>query len=566
MNTMMINNRNKLITPSVLIVLVFLLIACNKNTGSILKTADEVVRNYPDSALTLLSQIENPARLENQEKADYWRIHSLAHNPKSDPIVMDSLILYSLHFYQSNQQTNHLLETYALAGDYYGWKNQPDSAISLYNRGFTLAKNLKDTARISEFLSKAGMIEFHRGRHKEAVEYFKTRIHYDPKNHESYYLASFSPEQINDSIQYYIDEAVRLALQQKTNTDTLYAAHYLRNYADALVVKKDYDKAIELIKRTGELAAYYKHFEANDIMMTRIYINKGQLDSAQFYLDKAKTEHGQSFMGTPNEYNLISDINTESLFQAIIDTKRNRDASNTYYLMDHFNDSIIHAIVVNFQAEQKKTIEQNNMEKKNMRLFISKQRFQMILITTLFFIMLASIAVYLYILKRKSKLKEVEERVDSLQQLFREALNIKDEKATNNQLFRKTLLQQLGTIRLIATTPTKQNQQLLSQIIDISKEAVSTESLLKWDDLYAIIDFVYDKFYTKLIRKYGDVLIEKEIQLCCLLCANFSTAEISAVMQQHTHTIYQRKSTIRGKIHMGDKEDIIAFLEEQFNA
>ena len=63
------------------------------------------------------------------------------------------------------------------------------------------------------------------------------------------------------------------------------------------------------------------------------------------------------------------------------------------------------------------------------------------------------------------------------------------------------------------------------------------------------------------IRIWSDCLMgvcwEKEIQLCCLLCAGFSTKEISVVTQQSVRTIYQRKTDIRHKLGMDEKEDII---------
>lgn len=544
--------------------LLFTTFSCSKQkeVKDILVQAENIVKQQPDSALALLLQIEDSYRLEKEEKADYWRILSKAHSLTNKAMIMDSLILYSLHFYQNAQDTVKLLETYSLAGEYYRWKSQPDSAVNLYGKGLALAQNLKDTARIARFLHYIGMMELGRSRNKEAVAYFKREIHFDPNAHFAYYLAGlFSPELINDSTQYYIDEGVKLALQQR---DTLYAAHYLRNYAGSLTVKKDYDKAIRLIKRTGELTDFYKDFWANDIIMAQIYINKGQLDSAQFYLNKAEKVEKKSSLGTYTDHNLVSDRNASYAFQAVIDAKRNRDVEPDLTAMFRFNDSIIAVTIDKDRILTEQTVARSNLEQRNLKLLVSKQRFQVMLITGLFVIILAAIALYFYYLKRKSKLKEMEERVESLQRLYREALKVKDEKFNNNQLFRSVLLQQLGIIRFIATaTSTSQNKQLLSRIIDISNEAVSTESLLKWNDLYAIIDSVYDNFYTKLIRKYGNVLIEKEIQLCCLLCANFSTAEISTVMQQSMQTIYQRKSTVRGKINMGDKEDIISYLEEQ---
>ena len=124
------------------------------------------------------------------------------------------------------------------------------------------------------------------------------------------------------------------------------------------------------------------------------------------------------------------------------------------------------------------------------------------------------------------------------------------------------LLQQLGIIRLIATSPTEHNKELLQQMARINREEIPTDSILVWSDLYPIIDSVYDGFYSKLNARYGALLNEKEMQLCCLLCADFSTKEISVVSRQSPRTVYQRKTDIRRKLGMEEKEDIIRFIRQ----
>ena len=106
-------------------------------------------------------------------------------------------------------------------------------------------------------------------------------------------------------------------------------------------------------------------------------------------------------------------------------------------------------------------------------------------------------------------------------------------------------------IRLVAKQPTSQNQELLRRISGITSHELPVESLLVWEDLYPIIDRIYDNFYTKMDSCFGDVLIDKEKQLCCLLCV---------VTQQSIPTIYQRKTNIRKKLGMGEKEGIVEFI------
>lgn len=94
----------------------------------------------------------------------------------------------------------------------------------------------------------------------------------------------------------------------------------------------------------------------------------------------------------------------------------------------------------------------------------------------------------------------------------------------------------------------------------ITQEDIPSDDLLVWEDLYKVIDSIYGNFYTHIFTRFGNALNERELQLCCLLKANFSTKEISVVTQQSVRTVYQRKTTIRQKLNMDEKEDIADFL------
>jgi len=53
------------------------------------------------------------------------------------------------------------------------------------------------------------------------------------------------------------------------------------------------------------------------------------------------------------------------------------------------------------------------------------------------------------------------------------------------------------------------------------------------------------------------VLTDKEVQICCLLCAGFSTKEISVITRQSASSIYVRKTSIRKKIGADEGADIV---------
>ena len=199
------------------------------------------------------------------------------------------------------------------------------------------------------------------------------------------------------------------------------------------------------------------------------------------------------------------------------------------------------------------------LEEKNMQITIQRQREQMLFLALTFVMLLAILGLLLWLRNRKSRLVEKEEEIDTLRKLLSESSYAADNNK-DDRFFKKILLQQLGVIRLATSNPTSANLALLKRMREIASQEVDVGSLLNWSDLYQTIDYIYDGFYTSLVKRFGTTLNEKEIQLCCLLKAKFSTKEISVVTQQSVRTVYQRKSTIRQTLQMPEAEDIATFL------
>ena len=190
-----------------------------------------------------------------------------------------------------------------------------------------------------------------------------------------------------------------------------------------------------------------------------------------------------------------------------------------------------------------------DLRERNLYLTISRQR-QMIVIIMLFFVTLGGILLFVYLYRRRQRLLlEKEEEIETLRNMLASA-----DKPDDKESVRKLMLQQLGVIKTIAGTPTEANQQLLARLMALNEETAN--ALIDWPSIYQTIDLVYDGFYTRLRDKYKDVLNEKELQLCCLLKADFSTKEINMLTRQSLQTIYQRKTQVRQKLNLPEAEDI----------
>lgn len=352
-----------------------------------------------------------------------------------------------------------------------------------------------------------------------------------------------------DSSLYYL----RKAIDNVMNIDSTQRYNYFeRNYADILSDFGDNNQAINVQKRVLD---YYKRtnnaFEPlSYLSLSRYYLNKGMKDSTFYYMqlaEKKRLPYIDEDLSLSNHY-------------AVQKTLLHYIKTGTYdlRLVSKLSNNIFDRYWNRNRIIEEKNETQRLLEKRNMNLLLIKQRNLFLFILFAVFVSVTIFIMVLYIQKRRKMLYEKEEELEALRKLISDS-----RKADNNDenFFKKMLLQQLGIIKLVAANPTSQNQEIIKQMQKIANKDIPVDSLLNWDDLYTVINNVYDNFYSKIHNICKEDLIDREYQLCCLLKAEFSTKEISVVTQQSVRTIYQRKSTIRQKLSMNEKEDIIEHLD-----
>ena len=193
----------------------------------------------------------------------------------------------------------------------------------------------------------------------------------------------------------------------------------------------------------------------------------------------------------------------------------------------------------------------------------SQHKTVVILIVALFAFLIAVCAVWI-IRQRRLRERENEERAEALQKMVDELKSTPAPKQTEvhtPEALRRAMLQQLGIIKMVAETPTEQNREMLRKISSI--ESDTGGELVNWNNVFELINTLYSGFYDKLQDAYGEILTAKEKQIIVLMVAGFSTKEISVITGQTTSTIYVRKSSIRKKLGVAEKEDIVTFLREK---
>jgi tetratricopeptide (TPR) repeat protein len=539
--------------------LLLYIIGCNdRHPGEIISKATSLVVQNPDNALFEIDKIISPNDLPDDLLADYAWIQACAHNKTGWSMIDDSLVVKSANYYEKNDIKDRLPDVYELVAKYYLANNNTSKAIEAYDKGLLHAKQLGDSIQIAEFYLNKGMLYRDNYNNEEAIYNLRQSLNYNSTSMSHFLLALCKnrEKRLADRDNNF-EIAIEKALTQEQ--DTLTAAHYLRNYAQLLQGQGKYRDAINKIQQIYSLSDYSRNVFMNHIVMAESHLSLRNIDSAKYYLSLAESSRfNRSFRTDTHAY--MDTENQLALLRGIINYADKGIVDNSE--IGRFNDSIFSTMVEKEQILQARRVSQSLLERQNFQLLIKQQK-------TIFWVIVGGLSAIMLILlllvylhNKRRQLVDAQEKIETLSRLAYETSN---EKNGNGHFFKKILLQQLGIIRIIAQTPTESNQELIRQMARITNKDVSVDTLLDWNTLYQVIDSIYDGFYSKLKNNYSTLLSEKEIQLCCLLCADFSSKEISVVTQQSIPTIYQRKTSIRKKLKMDEAEDIISSLKNSFS-
>lgn len=536
-----------------------MLFSCNgHHSESVISDTDTLLVNNPKEAIAILDSLEQVSSLNEKEQMHLVWNRALAHQALGLSLAEDNQLMSAIIYYRADNKK--LTDSYLLEASYLNWKGKKNEAVRAIDKGLL---DVSDVAKRTRLLvAKADILE-HLHKYDQATSALKEAFAYDMSKREaailSYKLGVNLSLQGDKHSEYYYNKGIKLAIE---NGDTAIACEIMRNYADYLSNIGQYRRSNDMFYQIGQMMPQVIKMSSIQMAMAGNYINLHRLDSARICNDKAAQSE------------------TKLEAKGAVDIARRVVIEQERYLLNYANGQNISyvdfarfcdSITADMQAKEnilgRQREAKNRLLLVNQELKLERQRMGWILFTSVLLLIVGGIGGYYYYWNRVRQLADAEDRVDTLtrmlaeaQALVSETKDLEQENIYDDAFFKKILLQQLGIIKLVASTPTNQNQALLKRISSISGGEIPVNSLLIWSDLYSVINRLYDNFHARLVKLYGGVLTEKEVQISCLLCAGFSTKEIGVITQQSDATIYVRKTSIRKKIGSAEGEDIVSYV------
>ena len=541
-----------------LIALLLTMTGCHRPATSELCTelqrAEALMYPHPDSALHILQAMTPPTDELNRAT---WALFTTQAKYKLYQTQSDSLINIALPYFLKTEDTQRRALVLYHQAAFLKMNKDIETAQDILLKAINEVETTTDYQLAHLIYASLGGIYIYRALTDYALDVYQKAYEKANKSNNQLLIVSSLvylgrtydvKKEYSTSIEYYKKALETVGSIAKPNIEI----QILNELAGIYLKEKDYKSALTYMKLGIDLCNKHQIgiSEQDYLILGKTYRSLNINDSARYYLNKATT--------TKNIY--TSRGAYLDLFYLNKKEKQYKDAAIYLEKSWILHDSIFKLDKSRTLIEmQEKYDQQKVKDEAAMEIRLQKQRTQMYIGIIIVVVLLAGVYARHRYRQRIARLAEAEERIDTLSRMLEEAQQATDE---DDAFVKRMLLQQLGVIRLVANTPTAQNQALLRRLAELGNDQVPVEELIVWEDLYPIIDRLYNGFYARLKERFGSLLTDKEVQTCCLLCAGFSTKEIGVITHQSASSIYVRKTAIRKKLGAEEGADIVRVVNE----
>lgn len=551
----------KTIIYGLIAIITFCAASCSKSNsqyGKDIDRAEKVMRSDADSALSILDAIDPSELTADSLRAKYLYLKAYGNMARNHSMIGDSLISFAHNYYRGKDIVKDIRSGIALAW-YKFWVGDTPGALAMLDSIAGLS-TVPDSVMVQALRIRTllGASEY-QGRQLIPLAKRLYEIETDTlRRTEARYMLLSAYEYAGET-----DSALTIvdALIDYARNNGLGGKHFMFEIEKAQLLTEmgrndESDRLInEILSKAGadNGAADLLHFQ-----YAINALNSGNTARAAHHL--ALADSLAAGLRSDDDAYFRSYSN---LLHAMIDFKQNGRIKLTHIsrLYNRQNERFNRMKASQWESESGALQQQNRAMALKAE---SQHKTMIILIISLAALLILGGSAWIIIVRRQRE-RDNEERIEALQKMVDEykSTPVREADKAGSSALRSIMLKQLGIIKMVAETPTEQNREMLRKISSLDGD--TNGELVDWQNVFDMVDSLYSGFYSKFHEKYSSLLSLKEEQIIVLMTAGFSTKEISVITGQTTSTIYVRKSSIRKKIGVPEKEDIVAFLRAGSN-
>lgn len=537
------------------LLLLFLLVACQQDNKylTLLSQADSIIHTRPDSALSLLSSIKRPQKMEVESRARFALLLTQAEHKNWIPHTNDSLIQIAVDYYKNRNNKEQKVKAYYYLGCVYDDMGDIVGAIDAYLKALNVSpspnsysemktmiyENLADCYRSQGFYDKA--MEMYR------ISY-KTNINHNEEKNILFSLQGigevFMYQHQWDSAAYYYNEIIE---KSRALGDSSWISIGISNLAHIYYNQKKYSEAYHTV-----LKSIHNNNENNEneitnkyILLGDILIQLGQYDSARYYLSLSSTKE-DPFLRASRHFSLYE---LEKKCGKYKEATQYIDTYTTLYdsLREGKNKEEIAKLINSYTIERYKK-EISEKQKRQTRISIS---FSILIIISILFIFLMIdryrkqeyIGLQKSLMKKRGEIMKMQEELNNMD--VNHSPNSIQEKENKQNILKQLQKEKFYySIQLFQKTPYYKIIQELKQKRRIEEKVfTSGERELLWDCIYQIFsDTMSD------LKAQCPELTREDLLYCILYLLGYPNSIIIICTGTNTNALKSRKNRLKNKM------------------
>jgi len=512
--------------------LFLVLVGCSLMPNEI-KTAERIMETNPDSALRILERIRTSnIAISSSDKALYGLLYFQALDKNSKPLQPDSLITYSLNYYQNSSDKKHLAYCFFYKGRIYKNAQRYDDATESYLKALDLSQNRKDYTMLGKIYADMGDISLIQLDYKEAR--IKYQLSANCFNQGGKRIdASYRILDIGSTYRLTKDYNAALKFYRKALTqsaDSIFYGAVIQEIGINYYYSKQYDSAKYYLRKSINFPYKRTNYAIRCFTLADLYFDTEQYDSARSYASLA-LKYPANFFTQRECYRILA--NTEYLkgnfkqmavfmtrFQSCSDSVRKVESQTKITVLEDLHQ----------------TSETANKTKKYLT----------VLGWLLPFIISISLYV-LYRLRKRNKGKEKELEEAEIQIIEKQNLLV------------DSLIQKIEETRTLQAAVYKKSS--IAQREQMDKEIYNVcLHVNEWDAFKRLMNKTFNNIVSTLEKEFPEIT-RKELTLCCLLLLDIRTQDMALILDTQPASLYKMKSRLTQKLSLKSTKDLDQLLK-----
>jgi tetratricopeptide (TPR) repeat protein len=500
-----------------------------------IKTAERMLETNPDSALHILQHMRtDKLMLSSSDRALYGLLYFQALDNNKMTLQPDSLIDYSLGYYQHSSDKSRLALCYFYKARILKTAQQYDQATVFYLKALDNIQDKKDYTLLAKIYAAMGDICSFQQDFKESREKYQKSIN-------CFNLAgkpidaSYIILDIGRTYRFVKDykSAHKYYIQAFTQTkDSILRGDAFQEIGINYYWAKKYDSAQYYLRKSIQYPYKSTNYAIRCYHLADLFFDIAQYDSAYKYSTIA--------LKYPSNF--------------VTQRECNRLLANTEYLKGNFKQMAVYMTrfqscsdsVQKIKSQTKITVLEDlhqTSETAN-----KTKKYLIVLGWLIPLIVLISLFVLYQLRKRnKGKEKQLEEAVVQINQ-------------KQNSLV-DTIIQKIEKTRSIQAVAYKKATLLQREQMD--KELYNSCLYLNdWDAFKKLMNKTFNNLISSLESNYSDIT-RKELIWCCLFLLDVPTPYMALVLDSQPNSLYKLKSRLTQKMNLKSTKELDQLLKEK---